>query len=87
MVVFFADSENQLNQEERYFAEEDAIMDKREEPRNTGPSTKRTRTDDNQDEVSWHSNNTMIICFDCPYFASPNYFMNKLTFKSMIISI
>ena len=97
MVVFFADSENQLNQEERsfvddpvnahLFAEEDAIMDKREEPRNTGLSTKRTRTDDNQDEVSWHSNNTMIICFDCPYFASPNYVMNKLMFKSMIISI
>ena len=74
-----ADNENQLNQEERsfvedpvnahLFAEEDAIIDKREQPRNTGPSTKRTRTNDNQDEVSWHSNNTRIKCFDCPYFA------------------
>ena len=79
MVVFFADNENQLNQEERsfvedlanahLFAEEDTIMEKRQQPRNTGPSAKRTRTNDNQDEVSRHSNNTRTMCFDSPYFS------------------
>ena len=59
--VFFADDENQLNQEERSFvedpanahlyAEEDTIMDKREQPRNADLTAKRTRTTDNQDEV------------------------------------
>ena len=78
MVVFFADNENQLNQEERsfvedpanahLFAEEGAIMDKRQQPRNTGPSAKRTRTNANQDEVNRPFNNTRIMCFNCPYF-------------------
>lgn len=72
MCVFFADNENQLKQEERsfvedpvnahLFAEEDVIMDKRQQPRNTGPTAKRARTTtDNQDEVSYLSNNTRII--------------------------
>ena len=79
LAVFLADNENQLNQEERsfvedpvnahLFAEEDGIMDKGEKPWNTGPSTKRTQTNENQDEVSRHSNNTRIMCFNCPYFA------------------
>ena len=78
MVVFFVDDENQLNHEERsfvedpvnahLFAEEGAIMDKRQQPRNTGPSAKRTRTNANQDEVSQHFNNTRIMCSNCPYF-------------------
>ena len=78
LVVSFVDNENQLNQEERsfvedpvnahLFAEEDAIVDKRQQPQNTARAQK-GQTNDNQDKVSWHSNNTRIMCFDCPYFA------------------
>ena len=51
LFVFFADNENQLNQEERsfvedpvnahLFAEEDTIMDKRQQPRNVDLTAKK----------------------------------------------
>ncbi|XP_044171425.1 uncharacterized protein LOC114972737 [Acropora millepora] len=66
MVIALHDDENQLNQEERsfvedpvnahLFAEEDTIMDKREQPRNADLTAKRTRTTDNQDEVQMLQN-------------------------------
>ena len=68
LFFFFAEDENQLNQEERslvedpvnahLFAEEDNIMDKRQQPRNADLTAKRARTTDNQDEVK-----LSIVCF------------------------